>query len=1125
MAFCASCGKEMKDGVRFCPFCGAERRPAEPLPAEPLPAAGKEETGKEKADVEYVAFISYRHRPLDRKTAVRIQKSVENYTVPKGLRRSPGEKKLGRVFRDEDELPISSNLSDSITYALDRARFLIVVCTPELPLSRWCEEEIRYFIRTHDRDHVIAVLADGTPETSFSPLMLHTFEEEANPLASVEPLAANVAAGNGKIDDRKYRKEIYRIYAALIGCRFDELWQRAKRANARRTSALFGAAAALMAAFSIFLISKNTTIRRQSELISAKNDELTARMSTVQTDLGNANLAEHDLRKAKENGIRAIEDAGSLYDRRAEKLLSDALTVYEWDFLRGEVVFEQEEVIVDLEAVGGSDLAVILDRTGDVACVNAVTGKELWRRQIPEEEIDTGFNYRTLGKLETYAELLPVVTDGVALYKDYLGLTALSLKDGSEVWTYRYACHEGWLRKEVNLDNNAFRALSGDGKLIAVLDRENEEDPGAELVILDAATGVEKGRIKLDFEIADADVWYLQAGFFTEDGSALAVALCAAEGYRYLAVDLETMRVIDSYQAEDLAHSVCYGVHYDRESGDLFTAQLQPRRGGVVTTVFHRDGKKDYELTHHTISTDLGKYMDSSEYSNFIQPMLVRGNKAIVASDEIFLLYDIETGELMNSCDISGRIIDSGWAEGEEMTLYLLSDKGMLHFFRINSKGGFPTAGCIFSDAPDLDVGSLYLNGFENDGQPVKFVSVSAESDGRLLAARYVSDPTARFLELPCPASDVYPFSTRFALSPSGKRLFVHLSFSSSARDIEGFDYPHLVIAYDARSMLPVSSLVVEGARGEETPGVLDDEHFIYGGMIYGMDGSRRELAAPDGADLSTCIFSHARLTDGALLTWCSDERIMTGARLYTWVNGEETENPWKDGEPELEIEAAFYAGGNGLIVLNGRDVADGSKKGYFAVCDVRSGSVEYIRDDSPGEESLEVAVGTEKPVFAAVYGGKRVVLCDMAEKSLRALEEEFPENEIKNVCFSKGDAYLLLLTRNGVLRCYNAATGELVWSGAVIEDHTKAETVKTAEGLVLPDGRLFYTAQYSDRSNTVIVDVEHDVILQNVFTYYGRWAIFPETGKVFRAGHNEICAFDLHTKDDLLRMARESLG
>ena len=124
----------------------------------------------------YKAFISYRHKPLDSDVAAKVQHTIEHYTVPRDLRDLAGGKKLGKVFRDEDELPLSSSLSDSIVDALDDSEFLIVVCTPDLPLSKWCEQEIRHFLSTRDRDHIITVLADGAPGQSFSPLLLHKYD-------------------------------------------------------------------------------------------------------------------------------------------------------------------------------------------------------------------------------------------------------------------------------------------------------------------------------------------------------------------------------------------------------------------------------------------------------------------------------------------------------------------------------------------------------------------------------------------------------------------------------------------------------------------------------------------------------------------------------------------------------------------------------------------------------------------------------------------------------------------------------------------------------------------------------------------------------------------------------------
>ena len=82
----------------------------------------------------YKAFISYRHRELDIAVAKKIHKSIERYTIPRYLRKN-GQKRLGLVFRDREELPLSSNLTDDIFSALDNSEFLIVVCTPDTPQS------------------------------------------------------------------------------------------------------------------------------------------------------------------------------------------------------------------------------------------------------------------------------------------------------------------------------------------------------------------------------------------------------------------------------------------------------------------------------------------------------------------------------------------------------------------------------------------------------------------------------------------------------------------------------------------------------------------------------------------------------------------------------------------------------------------------------------------------------------------------------------------------------------------------------------------------------------------------------------------------------------------------------
>ena len=164
----------------------------------------------------YSSFISYRHLPLDMQAARKIQKIIENYILPKEFREQFGGKKLGHVFLDSDELASTATLSDSICHALDRLEYLIAICTPDFPKSLWCESEIKYFLKTHDREKMLVVLVDGNPEQSFSPYMLHDFDEDGKPVNDFEPLAANVAGSHHTIDQKAFDKEMTRIVSCII---------------------------------------------------------------------------------------------------------------------------------------------------------------------------------------------------------------------------------------------------------------------------------------------------------------------------------------------------------------------------------------------------------------------------------------------------------------------------------------------------------------------------------------------------------------------------------------------------------------------------------------------------------------------------------------------------------------------------------------------------------------------------------------------------------------------------------------------------------------------------------------------------------------------------------------------
>lgn len=102
----------------------------------------------------YAVFISYRHVEPDRRWAIWLHSALESFVIPSGLRVSPDQGRIGRVFRDEEELAASSHLSADIRAALDRSDWLVVVCSPRATESKWISAEIRHFRKLQRDDRI-----------------------------------------------------------------------------------------------------------------------------------------------------------------------------------------------------------------------------------------------------------------------------------------------------------------------------------------------------------------------------------------------------------------------------------------------------------------------------------------------------------------------------------------------------------------------------------------------------------------------------------------------------------------------------------------------------------------------------------------------------------------------------------------------------------------------------------------------------------------------------------------------------------------------------------------------------------------------------------------------------------
>ena len=250
--------------------------------------------------MKYDAFISYRHAPLDMEVAKKLHKTLETFHIPKSVQKKTGKKKISRVFRDQEELPIGSDLNDNISSALRESEYLIVICSKETPQSYWVLKEIETFIEMHDREHVLAILIDGEPWESFpAPLLT---DDKGNP---VEPLAADIRGTTPKEREKKFKSEFLRIAAPVIGCTYDDLKQRHKERIIKRNLIIgFSAAGVLLIFMSIFGIYNAVTAAKMKKLAEEK-----AALANEKTQLAGEILLELQAKQINQSRFYAQESA------------------------------------------------------------------------------------------------------------------------------------------------------------------------------------------------------------------------------------------------------------------------------------------------------------------------------------------------------------------------------------------------------------------------------------------------------------------------------------------------------------------------------------------------------------------------------------------------------------------------------------------------------------------------------------------------------------------------------------------------------------------------------------------------------------------------------------------------
>lgn len=224
-------------------------------------------------ELRYTAFLSYSHK--DSAAALKLHRRLESFRMPRRLvgsagARGPVPDRLWPIFRDREELPAASDLSQTVREALARSGALIVLCSPHAAQSLWVAEEIRTFRHLHPDRPVLAAIVEGEPPESF-PEALRAFGEDGT---WHEPLATDLRRhADGE------RLGLLKLVAGISGVGLDDLVQRDAARRIRRVTAVTAVAVAAMLVMAVLTLVA-LDARREAERQRAEAEGLIEFMLT-----------------------------------------------------------------------------------------------------------------------------------------------------------------------------------------------------------------------------------------------------------------------------------------------------------------------------------------------------------------------------------------------------------------------------------------------------------------------------------------------------------------------------------------------------------------------------------------------------------------------------------------------------------------------------------------------------------------------------------------------------------------------------------------------------------------------------------------------------------------------------
>ena len=580
-------------------------------------------------NIHYNAFISYRHHPDDIKVARQIHRSLERFHIPKAIRKKRQGQGSLRLFRDKEELPITSNLNDDIDDALRNSDYLIVICSVHTKESIWVQREIELFLKTHHRSKVLTVLASGEPYDVIPEILLK--EDVVDPETGemrqvlVEPLSCDWRMKRGKA----VREELPRLAAPLLGCAYDELRQRQRQYRTRRLVAILTAALVSSLALAAYFLQTSITIHRANIQIQANLEQSLRNQSRHLATAAREKLTEGDRLSAIALAAAALPGEGNErpYVPEAEFVLTDALGIY--------------QPVAQVKAVGtvgpGGQVGIrqfwVSEADHALYIYDVRQTLTVWDTQTMEKKaaIDLGEGY--------LIDLAPLPQGNALVHLDDVSDTLYCYgPDGTCLWQ----ADEVWRM-----------ALLDDSAVLVIRSSGTQSD---ELHILDTATGQQiRQPLPLDeLSTGHASIQFPQKVYTS--GQPLLIRCSDGSAFRYCLIDLDTGSFRDiPIPDTNLKLATVHG-------GKLFVMGMSEGNGMVGAFESSRitapiaNPIRCYDL--QTAELLWESAISSATFTGDRTLAPIPGQERLLCqSGAVFQVLDIATGETLARCEAGSSVI------------------------------------------------------------------------------------------------------------------------------------------------------------------------------------------------------------------------------------------------------------------------------------------------------------------------------------------------------------------------------------------------------------------------------------------------------------------------------------